>query len=101
MNATKSLIVNGVLVLLLTLVGASVATAEPEAASPKPFAVNINTADADTLAAVLKGVGEKRAAQIVAWRDSNGQFTSLEQLMEIKGIGPKFLASNRALLKLE
>ena len=101
MDTTKSLLVNGLLVFLLVLGGVSATTAEPDATQKQSFAVNINTADAETLAATLKGVGQKRAAEIVAWRNSNGQFTSLDQLMEIKGIGPKFLTSNRQLLKLE
>lgn len=100
MNTTKSWIINGLFVLLLSLGGWSVVQAEP-AVSSESTVVNINTADAETLAANLKGVGQKRAADIVAWRDSNGRFTSLEQLLEIKGIGPKFISTNRQLLKFE
>lgn len=68
-----------------------------QAAAPAPGAagagtagagkVNINTADAAGLTA-LPGVGEKTARSIVAWRQDNGPFTSPEQLMEVKGIGP-------------
>lgn len=101
MNAIKSFVVNGLLIFLLSLGGLSAATAGPQAVVPESLSVNINTADAETLAASLKGVGEKRAADIVAWRNSNGQFTSLEQLMQIKGIGPTFLERNQSRLTLK
>lgn len=63
-------------------------------------AVNINTADAETLAS-LKGVGKKRAEDIVAWREANGSFTSVEQLAEVKGIGQAIIETNRERLRLE
>jgi competence protein ComEA len=50
-------------------------------------AVNLNTADATALG-TLTGVGPKTAEAIIAWRDANGPFASVEQLMEVKGIGP-------------
>lgn len=49
--------------------------------------VNINTADATGLA-TLSGVGPATAEAIVAWREANGSFGAVEQLMEVKGIGP-------------
>jgi competence protein ComEA len=50
-------------------------------------AVNLNTADAAALGG-LQGVGPKTAEAIIAWRDAHGPFSSVEQLMEVKGIGP-------------
>ncbi|WP_010121721.1 ComEA family DNA-binding protein [Corynebacterium nuruki] len=50
-------------------------------------AVNLNTADATALGG-LPGVGPKTAEAIIAWRDAHGPFSSVEQLMEVKGIGP-------------
>ena len=35
----------------------------------------------------LPGIGEKRAAEIAAWREEHGRFTDTEELMEINGIG--------------
>ncbi len=55
--------------------------------------ININTATADELTQ-LKGVGEKIAADIVAYRQENGMFSSPEDLVNVKGIGPKTLADN-------
>lgn len=49
--------------------------------------VNLNTADQAALDA-LPGVGPTTAANILAWRDKNGSFASVEQLQEIPGIGP-------------
>lgn len=62
-------------------------------------AININTADVDTLAQ-LKGIGAKKAQAIVAWREANGEFTTVEQLLEIKGIGASILDANRARLTI-
>ncbi|MET3803874.1 competence protein ComEA [Nakamurella sp. UYEF19] len=54
--------------------------------------VDLNTTDVAGLDA-LPGVGPVTAAGIIAWRDKNGRFTSVEQLQEIPGIGPaKFAA---------
>lgn|SRR5690606_7627453 len=61
--------------------------------------VNINTADVDTLAQ-LKGVGLKKAEAIVAWREANGNFSTIEQLLEVKGIGEATLEANRERLRL-
>lgn len=63
--------------------------------------VNINTADAETLALGLNGVGEARAQAIVKWREQHGAFASVEQLLEIKGVGEKLLEKNRDLIVLE
>lgn len=47
--------------------------------------VNINTADAAALC-TLPGVGESRAADIIAYRESNGGFASSEDIMKVPGI---------------
>ena len=49
-------------------------------------AVNINTASAEELKA-LPGVGPSKAAAIVAYREQNGRFKSVEELKNVKGIG--------------
>ena len=58
--------------------------------------VNINTADAATIAMELKGVGEKTAAAIVAYREEHGPFKTLDDLKNVKGIGDKIIANNEA-----
>lgn len=54
---------------------------------PPRTPLNLNTADAATLE-TLPGVGPVMAANIVAWREQNGSFGSVQQLQEVTGIGP-------------
>lgn len=62
-------------------------------------AININTASAETLAA-LNGVGDKKAADIIAYRETNGKFAKVEDLLNVKGIGEKTLEKNRQRLSV-
>ena len=57
--------------------------------------ININTASAKELQQ-LKGIGKKRAEQIVKDRELNGPFTSAQDLTRIKGIGKKTVEKNLA-----
>ena len=61
--------------------------------------VNINSASASQLQE-LPGIGPAYSKRIVEWRNENGRFTSVEQLLEIKGIGEKRLAGIRPLITL-
>lgn len=56
--------------------------------------VNINTADAVALEA-LPGIGPALAQRIVAYREANGPFTAVEDLLNVPGIGEKKLAQFR------
>lgn len=58
--------------------------------------VNINAADAQTLAANIKGVGDKKAAEIIRYRETYGPFKTIDELENIKGIGPKLIEKNRS-----
>ncbi|TQV84213.1 helix-hairpin-helix domain-containing protein [Exilibacterium tricleocarpae] len=82
-----------VFALLLSL--ASTAAVAESGAQQMPAQVNINSADAETLSLVLKGVGRSKAEAIVAWRESHGGFSSADQLAEVKGIGLKLVEKNR------
>jgi len=57
--------------------------------------LNLNTADAPTLTTQLTGIGEAKAQAIVAYREANGPFTSVDELLEVKGIGKSLLNKNR------
>jgi len=57
--------------------------------------VNINTADAATLAAELTGVGAAKAEAIIAYRESIGPFATPDDLAKVKGIGEKTVEKNR------
>lgn len=63
--------------------------------------ININTADALTLQKALSGVGLNKANAIVAYRESNGNFTSVDELIEVSGIGKTLLDRNRDKLAIE
>jgi competence protein ComEA len=63
--------------------------------------VNVNAADAKTLAKELAGVGPKTAEAIVKERETGGPFKSPEDLgKRVKGVGPKTLAENKDNIKL-
>jgi len=59
--------------------------------APPAGKVNINTANATQLSA-LPGIGEKLAARIVEYRQKAGGFKSVQELMNVKGIGERNLA---------
>ena len=59
-----------------------------------PLTVNVNTADARTIANVLQGVGLSRATAIVAYREQNGAFKSPDALTGVKGIGNRTVELN-------
>jgi competence protein ComEA len=63
--------------------------------------VNINEADAETLADVLQGVGQSRAKAIVEYREQNGPFDSLDELGEVKGVGEATIELNRERIVLK
>lgn len=59
--------------------------------------VNLNTADAATLD-TLPGVGPATAAKIIAWREQHGRFASVEDLLDVSGIGAAKFESLRDLV---
>lgn len=63
--------------------------------------VNVNTADASTIASSLKGVGQTKAEAIVAYREKNGAFKNADDLAKVKGIGDKTIAANREFILLD
>lgn len=62
--------------------------------------VDLNTADAPTLARELNGIGEAKARAIVEYREAHGAFTSVDELLEVKGIGAATLEKNRERLSV-
>ena len=66
-----------------------------------PTSVNVNLADAQTIADVLKGVGLSRAQAIVAYREQNGDFRDVYELSNIKGIGERTVERNETKIRLK
>ena len=70
------------------------ANPQKEVATAEQQPININTATAEQLT-TIKGIGEKRAQAIIAFREQNGPFKSVEDLSSVKGISKKFIEKNR------
>lgn len=105
LNKSKNILL--VSVVLMALAGSSASIANPADQGRALMAeqvqeqVNINTASAAEIAASLKGVGLKTAEAIVAYRDTHGQFQSLDALTMVKGVGSKTVSKNRQRIILE
>ena len=63
--------------------------------------ININTATEKMLMQALDGIGQKKAQAIIAYRTENGPFTSVDQLNDVKGIGPGTLSRNEGRMSVE
>ncbi|OAN36156.1 ComEA family DNA-binding protein [Mycolicibacterium iranicum] len=71
----------------------------PENAVAPTGLIDLNTATAEALD-TLPGVGPVTAAAIIAWRDANGRFDSVDQLGDVDGIGPARLDKLRDLVRV-
>jgi len=83
---------------VLIVLGAAGAAANE--APPEEPTVNINHADAETLARMLDGVGMVRAEAIVRYREANGGFMTAEELANVTGIGLATVDRNQARIRL-
>ncbi|MCA1780150.1 MAG: ComEA family DNA-binding protein [Xanthomonadaceae bacterium] len=63
--------------------------------------VDINTASVEQLAEALNGVGESKARAIVEYRETNGPFTHLDELINVRGIGMVTVDKNRDMIQVE
>jgi len=63
--------------------------------------VNVNAADAATLARGLQDVGTQKAQAIVAYRKQHGPFKKVDDLTQVKGIGEKTVDENRDRITLK
>ena len=80
----------------LTLLATLLLAATAWAADP----VNVNTASAEEISQSLKGIGLSKAQSIVAYREANGSFTHVDELVNVKGIGIRTVDQNRGLILL-
>ncbi|MCQ4311812.1 helix-hairpin-helix domain-containing protein [Pseudomonas stutzeri] len=103
---TKSFLSAAVFALLASVsIGSYAAKAQPavepvKVAVAEAAAVNLNSADAETLTRELKGIGATKAKAIVEYREAHGPFSSVDELLEVKGIGAATLEKNRAKLSI-
>ncbi len=78
-----------------------VLTTEASSGMTEAQTVNINEADAETLARILKGVGMSKAQAIVQYREENGRFYSVEELSAVRGIGMATVSKNEDRITVE
>jgi competence protein ComEA len=92
--------------ILGVAVSAAAASAQSKATTPKAAAtatatatapVNLNTATAEQLATV-PGVGPKMAERIIDYRQKNGGFKKIEDLMNVSGVGEKSFLKMKPLI---
>ncbi|MBN4073783.1 MAG: competence protein ComEA [Gammaproteobacteria bacterium] len=57
--------------------------------------VNINHSNADELETELVGIGPDKATAIIQYRQDHGPFTSVDDLVNVKGVGQKTIDKNR------
>ena len=81
----------------LYLLLAAVISFSAWAASP----VNVNKAGAEEIAENLKGVGMSKAQAIVDYREENGSFAHVDELVNVKGIGIRTVDQNRGMILLQ
>jgi competence protein ComEA len=72
----------------VTVAAQSKSPARSAAKPPSTSIVNLNTASASDLEG-LPGIGAKTAARIVEYRQKNGPFKKVEELMNVRGVGEK------------
>ena len=63
--------------------------------------VNINTASAEQIAESLNGIGLSKAEKIVEYREANGSFGHVDELVNVKGIGIRTIDKNRGKILLQ
>ncbi|MGB2119873.1 MAG: ComEA family DNA-binding protein [Porticoccaceae bacterium] len=101
----KRLVLTITTIIALSTMGLAVAEPADEMRSLAVTAdyqpVNVNKASATRIAAAMKGVGLKTASAIVAYRQANGPFKSIDELAEVKGIGMATLRKNARVIVLE
>ena len=84
-------------VITYTVNNSAVSTVSQESLSEK---VNINTADKERLTS-LKGIGESKAEAIISYREANGPFGDITELMNVDGIGQKTFENIKDMICVE
>ena len=98
-RALCALIVAGCLCAASTAASAQAKAPSGKAAAAPASVVNLNTATASQIA-TLPGIGETAAQRIIEYREKNGGFKKVEELMNVKGIGEKSFLKLKPLVTL-
>ena len=93
-------LVDGQMVVVLTGEEAESLAQETETYAKEDGRVNINTADAGELK-TLSGIGDAKAAAIIAYREKNGAFSSIADIKKVEGIGDGVFAKLENFIKVE
>jgi competence protein ComEA len=88
---------SNIMTSLLALLATSLFSVWAWAAQP----VNVNAASAEEIAESLKGVGLSKAEAIVSYRNENGEFKHVDELVNVKGIGIRTVDINREYILLD
>ena len=89
------------LCLALGLACVQPALAQDMPGAEEMVTVNVNEADAETIAEALVGIGLTKARAIVDYRERYGRFYSAEELTAVKGIGRSTINKNQGRIKVE
>lgn len=81
--------------LVFTIAPLALAVDASQSTTQQVTQLDINAADATAIAAVLEGVGMVKAREIVAYREMYGKFRSIDELVEVQGIGIATVEKNR------
>jgi competence protein ComEA len=81
--------------LLLTFTPLAIAADTPADTTQQVSQLDINSADATTIAESLEGIDMVKAREIVSYREMFGRFRSVDELIEVQGIGEATVEKNR------
>ncbi len=95
------LLLAGAMATTIVAPPASAQAESPQESAGEALTVNINTADAQILSERLSGIGQSRAEAIIRYREMYGPFESVDELIDVSGVGEGTLARNRAAITLE
>ena len=83
-----------------TLIGQTVSDQTEQHPPASDITVNVNTADAESLAEALDGVGLSRARSIIEWREANGNFEDPYDLVQVRGISERIVKLNEQRIRV-
>ena len=73
----------------------------PQNTTEQTVMLDINQADAASIASALEGIGPAKAKEIVAYREMFGSFRTLDELLEVPGVGAVTLEKNRSRILIQ